>query len=111
MNEDFQYPVGVRNELKRRSLEKYGILLCGICGLEVKDNGKYGKGATMNLDHILPKSRGGSFAIDNIQLAHVSCNTKKACGSRTTRDEPLRDVIKRMQDNGVKFLGLETKAM
>lgn len=80
MNEYFQYPAGVRNELKRMSLEKYGILLCGICGLEVEDNGKYGKGATMNLDHIIPKSRGGSFAIENMQLAHVSCNIKKADG-------------------------------
>jgi 5-methylcytosine-specific restriction endonuclease McrA len=81
MNNDFQYPAGVRNELKRRSLEKHGILLCGICGLAIEDNGKYGNRATMNLDHIIPKSRGGLFAIDNMQLAHVACNTKKADGS------------------------------
>jgi RNA-directed DNA polymerase len=30
-----------------------------------------------NLDHILPKSRGGSNDRENLQLVHRKCNTRK----------------------------------
>jgi hypothetical protein len=33
-----------------------------------------------NLDHITPKSHGGSDAAWNIQLTHLTCNHKKGCG-------------------------------
>ena len=43
---------------------------CGLCGLHVPY-----KKAT--IDHILPRSLGGSNQISNLQLAHGRCNNKK----------------------------------
>lgn len=33
-----------------------------------------------NIDHIVPRSHGGSDARSNLQLAHVPCNQAKGCG-------------------------------
>lgn len=32
----------------------------------------------ISIDHIYPKSRGGSNEIDNLQLAHCKCNSQKS---------------------------------
>lgn len=32
---------------------------------------------TSNIDHIIPKCRGGGSGIGNLQLAHIECNHKK----------------------------------
>lgn len=47
--------------------------LCGICG-EFVDPSDFA------VDHIIPLSRGGLHAYNNVQLTHVSCNLEK--GSR-----------------------------
>jgi 5-methylcytosine-specific restriction endonuclease McrA len=44
--------------------------VCGLCGMFV-EQGK------MTLDHILPLSLGGEHSRQNIQLAHLSCNSSK----------------------------------
>lgn len=31
----------------------------------------------INVDHVIPKSKGGKTNITNCQLAHATCNTKK----------------------------------
>lgn len=31
----------------------------------------------VNIDHIIPKSKGGESGIENYQLAHMSCNSDK----------------------------------
>jgi 5-methylcytosine-specific restriction endonuclease McrA len=33
-----------------------------------------------NVDHICPRSHGGSDARSNLQLAHIRCNVAKGCG-------------------------------
>ena len=42
---------------------------CGICGKKIEDN--------PTIDHIIPKSLGGKSTLDNLQLAHDSCNQNK----------------------------------
>ena len=42
---------------------------CQIC--------KHHKQENFSIDHKLPVSRGGKNYLSNLQLAHVSCNTKK----------------------------------
>lgn len=44
---------------------------CGICGEDI-DPQNY------DLDHIVPTSRGGVHELDNLQLAHRACNSRKA---------------------------------
>jgi CRISPR/Cas system Type II protein with McrA/HNH and RuvC-like nuclease domain len=44
--------------------------LCALCGDDLKL-------AEATFDHIIPKSKHGPSTIDNLQLAHRSCNNKK----------------------------------
>ena len=44
--------------------------VCGICG-------KPAKYSDATLDHIQPRSQGGSNKIENLQIAHSKCNTTK----------------------------------
>lgn len=36
------------------------------------------RGMEMTLDHVLPLSKGGTWAVDNIKFAHRKCNQEKA---------------------------------
>lgn len=51
--------------------------LCGICGKVIDKSIKHPHPLSLSLDHILPISRGGLHTIDNVQVAHMSCNSKK----------------------------------
>lgn len=54
--------------------------ICRICGLPVviekKDGWKTHKDYP-SIDHIIPLSKGGTHTWDNVQLAHISCNSAK----------------------------------
>lgn len=52
--------------------------ICQICQKEVDDP------AQASRDHIIPVSRGGESVLENLQLAHRSCNTDK--GSKLMED-------------------------
>lgn len=55
----------------RNRLWKSRPHICGICGLEIASKDE------MNLDHIIPRSRGGSDDESNLQLSHAICNRLK----------------------------------
>lgn len=42
---------------------------CGICFKPIMDKS--------TIDHIIPKSKGGTNKLSNLQLAHLECNRKK----------------------------------
>lgn len=54
--------------------------ICQICGLPVDDT-EISKGHIKRMyptiDHIIPLSKGGTHTWDNVQLAHMSCNSGK----------------------------------
>lgn len=50
---------------------------CGICGLKVDGTLAWPDPMSASLDHIVPLSRGGSHTLDNVQCAHLVCNTRK----------------------------------
>ncbi len=52
---------------------------CWICGLPFAFQEK------PTLDHVIPKSKGGSHRIANLKLAHYSCNTKRGNAVTNTR--------------------------
>jgi hypothetical protein len=44
--------------------------ICELCGKALSI-------AEATLDHIIPKSLGGPDALENLQIAHFSCNTRR----------------------------------
>ena len=62
---------------KQRILKTQEI--CGICGRPVDKALKYPHPLSASVDHIIPVSRGGHPSdIENLQLAHWTCNRHKS---------------------------------
>lgn len=51
--------------------------VCGICGKKVKQHLKFPHPMSASLDHIRPLADGGTHTFDNVQLAHLLCNSLK----------------------------------
>lgn len=49
---------------------------CALCGKMISKGGDKYKG-DLTVDHIVPKSLGGTFAKDNLQPAHAICNRRR----------------------------------
>lgn len=49
-------------------------MTCALCG------GSIDSASDLHIDHIIPRARGGSDAIENLQPTHARCNLRK--GSR-----------------------------
>jgi len=81
-------------EVREYLLEKWGRK-CAYCGAE---------GIPLEVEHIVPKARGGSNRVSNLTLACRGCNQKK--GSRTA-EEYLRDrpqILEKIQRNAQRPL-------
>ena len=53
--------------------------VCGICGQPVDFSVKYPDPLSRCIDHIIPIAKGGHpSAIENLQLAHWTCNRQKS---------------------------------
>ena len=53
--------------------------VCGICGRPVDFEIKYPHPMSATVDHIIPINRGGHPSdIENLQLAHFTCNRQKS---------------------------------
>ena len=66
---------------KKRILATQNI--CGICGKPVDMSLKYPHPMSPTIDHIIPVNgpgglRGHPSSLDNLQLAHFSCNRQKS---------------------------------
>lgn len=46
---------------------------CSICGVTLKDSSM----GTVTLDHIIPKSKGGTNHVHNLRLTHLVCNMNR----------------------------------
>ena len=55
----------------RRYLAKRQKWHCPLCGEPLRT------GKPVNIDHIIPRSRGGDSSKANLQLVHAECNTRK----------------------------------
>ena len=51
--------------------------ICGICHEMIDLRLKYPEPKTFSIDHIVPRANGGSHARENLQAAHLICNTKR----------------------------------
>lgn len=61
----------VRKQYVRR-MERGIPVYCGICNGQILDK------KSLTVDHVIPRSKGGSNRIDNLQPAHKMCNEYKA---------------------------------
>ncbi len=100
----------VRNIYKRRvPLSKKNIFIrdlytCQYCGKKIK--------SSPTIDHIIPKSRGGSFSWTNVVTACVKCNQKKGNklpseAGLTLIRKPVMPTISEFFSLKLKLLGLE----
>ena len=73
--------------------------VCGICGLSIPKNARFPHPKSLSIDHIIPISKGGQHTLDNVQLAHLSCNVR-----RGNRGKMQLDLFKYQQyeDGGLK---------
>lgn len=72
MNAEWEPKIRNRQNNKRlRLLERDGNK-CWLCGFP------FSKNRPPSLDHLIPKSEGGTLADDNVRLAHSSCNYRRA---------------------------------
>lgn len=60
-----------KEALRIINLAKYGVFTCELC------RKPFGRTAKVTIDHVIPKSKGGSNKIENLQLAHYGCNKYK----------------------------------
>lgn len=50
---------------------------CGVCGFPMKRDVPRGRVDAPTIDHIIPLSKGGAHTPDNLQWAHMGCNSGK----------------------------------
>lgn len=51
---------------------------CGICGEMIDMSLRHPDRMRASVDHVVPFSRGGTHAADNLQLSHLRCNSLKS---------------------------------
>jgi len=74
-------PGALRHKVFRE--ENYTCAICGIVGFEKRfPRGGYGfytnkEGVYLSIDHIKPRSKGGTSDRENLRVLCTTCNTKK----------------------------------
>ena len=68
--------VGFSSDKNRRVLAERDGTMCRWCGRELDPMDRQG----VHVDHIVPRSKGGTSTLDNMQLLHAKCNMAKRSG-------------------------------
>ena len=68
------------SNLRRLVAATYG-LRCHLCGQQIASY------AEMEADHVVPRSQGGSDALDNLRPAHGHCNQRRGTQPITTNTD------------------------
>ena len=77
-----------RAKLTRRNIYYRDGNTCQYCGRTVKNS-------ELNIDHVIPRSRGGGDTWENLVCACVRCNIRK--GSKTPREAGMKLIRKPVQ--------------
>lgn len=82
---------GPPSQVRRRKVEaliRRDGLICCFCGGEIKRGLPQNDPGTLSLEHVIPRSEGGSMRLENLKLAHLSCNNH-AGGLRSREIDPV----------------------
>lgn len=63
--------------IERRAIFERDGWMCQLCGEPVTDGLHYTHPMCATLDHIVPIALGGEHVQENVQLAHMRCNSRK----------------------------------
>lgn len=76
--------------IKEKLYKKSNV--CALCGKDILTS------EVANIDHILPKSKGGTNVLANLQIVHASCNIEK--GNKMTKQckEKALEVYPHLED-------------
>lgn len=80
-------------ELSRKNILRRDNHQCQYCGTY---------STNLTVDHIIPKSRGGTDSWDNLVAACIACNNKK--GNQTPEEAGLRLIKKARKPNHIIFI-------
>ncbi len=100
---DYQYPSVIRLRryaripykyivLSRKNVLKRDGMRCQYCG----------SGRDLTIDHVIPKSRGGSDSWDNLVAACNKCNNRK--GNKTPKEASMTLLSKPYRPSHIVFL-------
>jgi 5-methylcytosine-specific restriction endonuclease McrA len=74
-------PANVKEKLFRSLMYERDNGRCGLCGKKVEY-------MDMDVDHVVPASKGGANVWSNLQISHIRCNRSK--GNRVTLSPAAR---------------------
>ena len=77
-----------RVRLSRQNVYARDQFTCQYCGVE-------GTRATLNLDHVIPRSQGGKTSFENLACSCIPCNAKKRDRTPEEAGMPLRNQPRR----------------
>lgn len=78
-------------------IEKYGSD-CHICGKPIdlnisRDPKNVGSKNSLQIDHVIPRTKGGSDEIENLRPAHAFCNKRKSDAFVTRLEEEIEEEV------------------
>lgn len=86
----YQYSEGVPGTVRARVYERDGGT-CQICGYPTQLEGGSNSDIYPSLDHITPRSQGGTHTTDNLRTVHRRCNSLRSTNIRT--DAEVRAIV------------------
>lgn len=75
----------------RRGLWERDGRTCYLCHKEICD----WDGAAMHIDHVRPRSQGGSDEVHNLRIAHPTCNLRK--GDRALSEPRVKAILEELR--------------
>ena len=72
-------PIMYQRIIAKKVLDR-DVWVCGICGKPISKETKFPDMECASVDHIVALASGGAYTYDNVQAAHLSCNSLKGSG-------------------------------
>lgn len=55
---------------------------CWLCGLPINLTIAWPHPSSFSVDHVIPRSKGGTDALDNLRPSHLGCNSRRGNRNR-----------------------------